>query len=450
MRSDFRQMLHLEPEHGWLNDPNGLCYFAGKYHVYFQYVPDAADGSGLKCWGHWQSPDLLHWEYTGVVLRPDHPDDRSGVYSGCGFVKGDTLYLFYTGNVKEDGDFDYITNGRGANVMLVTTRDGHHMQEKQTLLRNADYPGFCTCHVRDPKVWEEDGSYRMVLGARTRDDRGCVLFYRSDDLLHWTYETAVFGQDGSYMWECPDCFALSGRTFLSISPQGIAHETYRFQNVYSAGYCQLSDGEAHDYREWDHGFDFYAPQTFPAPDGRRILIGWAGIGDIPYSNPTTALGWQHCLTLPRELRVRDDGVILQLPIRELGQLRTSATKIDGCIPVPTRLPFELWGITEGDFTAELSGILTLTYHSGVVHLRIASAAGYGRTERFARLTECHDIRMIADVSSVEIFLNGGEVVMTARIYPADTAAMLSGISGTLYELQGIEVISDGSNDRSDR
>ncbi len=449
MDTKFRQKLHLEPASGWLNDPNGLCWFGGAYHVYFQYAP-YADGSGGKCWGHWQSPDLLHWESTGTVLRPDHPDDRDGVYSGCGFVRGDTLYLFYTGNVKEPGDHDYITSGRGANVMLVTTQDGHTMSEKRTLLRNADYPADCTCHVRDPKVWEENGTYRMVLGARTRDDRGCVLFYRSNDLEHWVYEKTVYGGDGSYMWECPDAFELGGNAYLSVSPQGIPHEKYCYQNVYSSGYFRMNGDTPEHYREWDCGFDFYAPQTFPAPDGRRILIGWMGIGDIPYSNPTVSLGWQHCLTLPRELTVREDGVILQNPVRELGKLRRDATKIDGKIAVPAAFPFELRGITEGDFELKLENVLTLTYQQGEAHLTIAEAAGYGRTERFAKLPACRDIRIIADCSSAEIYLNGGEVVFSTRYYPASVETMVSGVSGTLYALDEIEVTSHEHNSGSDR
>ena len=445
----FRQKLHLEPVSGWLNDPNGLSYFAGAYHVYFQYALHA-DGGGGKCWGHWKSPDLLHWEYTGTVLRPDHPDDRSGVYSGCGFVHGDTLYLFYTGNVKEPGEHDYIRTGRGANVMLVTTKDGHHMSEKRTLLRNSDYPNNCSCHVRDPKVWEEDGRFRMVLGARTLDDRGCVLYYTSTELEHWTYEKTVYGTDGSYMWECPDDFTLDGQHFLSVSPQGVLHGKHCYQNVYSSGYFRMNGDTPEEYREWDCGFDFYAPQTFVTPDGRRILIGWMGIGDIPYTNPTTALGWQHCLTLPRELHVREDGVILQTPARELEKLRRSAAKIDGRVAVPVNLPFEFCGITDGDFTLELRGVLRLTYQNGEVHLVLSESAGFGRTERFAKLAACCDVRILADTSSAEIYLNGGELVFSTRYYPSDTDLTLSGISGSVYELNGIEVISDGNNLSSDR
>lgn len=123
------------------------------------------------------------------------------------------------------------------------------------------------------------------------------------------------------MWECPDEFTIGKNRFLGLSPQGLVHSKYIHQNVYSSGYFSLANGRTENFREWDKGFDIYAPQTFEAPDGRRIFIGWEGIGDIPYSNPTVGCGWQHCLTLPRELTVDDNGDILQNPVRELETLR---------------------------------------------------------------------------------------------------------------------------------
>ncbi len=134
------------------------------------------------------------------MLFPDSPDDADGVFSGSAVVRGDTLYLFYTGNIEQQGDFDYITAGRGANTILVATKDGVTMSEKKVLLRKSDYPDYCSCHVRDPKVWEQGGKYRMVLGARTLDDKGCVLFYRSHDLENWEFEKQVRTADFGYMW----------------------------------------------------------------------------------------------------------------------------------------------------------------------------------------------------------------------------------------------------------
>lgn len=438
----WRQGLHLEPPQGWLNDPNGLCFFGGYYHVYFQYAPDNANGSGKKCWGHYRSPDMLKWEFTGTVLFPDTADDRDGVYSGSAVVCGDTLHIFYTGNVKEEGDHDYITSGRGANVIHVTSADGVNMSEKKTVLRNSDYPDFCSCHVRDPKVWLEDGKYYMVLGARTLENKGCVLFYTSDDLTGWQYLGTKSVPDFGYMWECPDFFSLNGREYLSVSPQGLEHSDTKYQNVYQSGYFHY-DGSLNNFTEWDMGFDFYAPQTFETPDGRRIIIGWMGIGDIPYTNHTVPLGYQHCLTLPREITVSSDGTLLQNPIKELLSLRSKSRFVsDGeCAEMP--LPFDLSANVNGSFEITLCGALAMRWDGGVFELRFSDEKlGGGRTVRKAALDKCSDIRIIADKSSVEIYLDGGKTVFSSRMYPASDKVALSvkGINAEVFTLKEMEAV----------
>ena len=245
------------------------------------------------------------------------------------------------------------------------------------------------------------------------------------------------------MWECPDLFRIDGREYLSISPQGIPHEEYRFQNVYSSGYFS-AEKELADYQEWDFGFDFYAPQTFEVPDGRRIIIGWMGIGDIPYTNPTAELGWQHCLTVPREITAAADGSLRQAPVRELEKLRRGSSELTDGMTV--ELPFELSAESYGDFSIELGDYLIFEYADGVFTMRFTDdKAGCGRDIRKVRLSSCKDIRLLADTSSVEVYLSGGERVMSSRFYPADTSAKLSfrGLSGTIYELDEMEVKSDG-------
>ena len=132
------------------------------------------------------------------------------------------------------------------------------------------------------------------------------------------------------MWECPDLFSLGRQRILSFSPQGLEAETYRFQNRYQSGWCVLNgdfretDGYVlEDFHEWDMGFDFYAPQTFEDDRGRRILIGWMGMIECDYDNlPTVRRGWQHCLTIPRELIWdKERKTILQRPVCEMERLR---------------------------------------------------------------------------------------------------------------------------------
>lgn len=431
----WRQKLHIEPPDGWLNDPNGLSFYKGKYHVYFQYSPKSPEGKTLRCWGHYSGENLLDLQYDDIVLVPDMYEDKDGVYSGSAIVHEDLLHIFYTGNVKEEGVHDYIRTGRGANVIHVTTKDGHAMSEKKVLLRNENYPDFCSCHVRDPKVWWDQTEWKMVLGARSLDGEGCVLVYRSGNLEDWEYVNAVTVPEFGYMWECPDYFELDGKGFLSISPQGLPHYDTKYQNVFQAGYFdvkgKLIENKLGVFSEWDMGFDFYAPQTFETPEGRRILIAWMGMDRKSYDNATISLGWQHCLTLPREITVDEDGRLLQSPVKELLKLRQDKRQITDGETVNLNLPFELYGKTSGDFEMNIDGRLTFHYDSEkeICSLVFADAEyGCGRTVRRAELSNCSDIRVIADMSSLEIYLDGGKTVMSTRFYP-DSDEVKLGIKG---------------------
>lgn len=451
----WRQKLHLEPPQGWLNDPNGLCEFNGKYHVFFQYSPKSANGEDKKCWGHYESPDLTRWEFAGTALFPDSPYDKDGVYSGCAVVSDNTMHLFYTGNVKEEGGFDYIRNGRGSNVIHVASKDGRSMSEKQLLLTNINYPEFCSCHVRDPKVWYESGKWNMVLGARTLDDVGCVLLYKSDNLTDWQFVDMVTEWGYGYMWECPDIFMVSGNRFLSVSPQGMKHSEYKYQNVYQSGWFPFhfnnSFAVCGDFFEWDMGFDFYAPQTFSDSKGRHILIGWMGIGDIDYYNPTTELGWQHCLTIPRHLTCTKDGRLKQNPIAEINSLRIDELALENSGEVEAALPFDFEGTANDSFVISLEdgdNSLRLCFDSKdklFTMSFIGDKIGAGRTSRFVEISECKTIRVIADMSSVEVYLNNGENVISTRFYPNDKKIWLKlkGVDGRMYRMKGMEVVISG-------
>ena len=319
--------FHLFPPEGWMNDPNGLCQLNGIHHIFFQYSPDNPRGAN-KYWGHYQTKDFINYEFTGCLLAPDTKEDRDGVFSGCAYIEDDEMYIYYTGNVEYDGDYDYVLNGREGNTILVTSKDGISSSEKMCLLKNDDYPDTLSLHVRDPKVFCENGLYYMVLGARTKDDKGCVLLYSSTDKANWDFKHFIYKADFGFMWECPDLFSLEGRQFLSLSPQGLMREEYRFQNIFHSGYFKtkgnlLYAGDAlGEFTEWDYGFDFYAPQTYMDEQGRRILIGWMGVSGQEYDHdPTIEEGWQHMLTVPRELTVNSSGDILQNPIMELESLR---------------------------------------------------------------------------------------------------------------------------------
>lgn len=420
--------FHLMPPTGWLNDPNGLCWFRGEYHVFFQYSPFDAEG-GVKFWGHYKSRDLTAWERCPVMLYSDEAYDVHGAYSGSALCEEDGMYLYYTGNVKHSGEHDYIRSGREGNTVLAYSPDGMRVEWKRLLLGSGDYPAGLTCHVRDPKVWKQGGEYYMVLGARTMEDVGEVLVLASGDRLHWRHiNTLRTPEPFGYMWECPDLFELDGQWFLLVSPQGVEKVGSGFENKYACGYFPLHGDfrGAYTLGEFvplDYGFDFYAPQTFLA-GGRHLLIGWMGMPDAEYANPTTAHGWQHCLTVPRELSCVD-GKLRMAPAKELENLRDGLREYDFSGELTLELPraFDLLITCGGKFSLELSGV-TLRAENGALSLAVHTG-GHGRSVRTAPVENLQNLRILADTSALEFYVNGGETVLTTRWYPEDSRRTLS-------------------------
>lgn len=424
----FRQCFHLMPVTGWLNDPNGLCMFQGVFHAFFQYSPFDAQG-GVKLWGHCTSENMVDWKQEGAALYPDSPFDCHGVYSGNVLVEDGRMYLYYTGNVKLDGDYDYIHTGRESNTVLTISEDGKTFGPKKVLMQNCDYPEFVTCHVRDPRVWKEGDRYYMIQGARTKEDQGTALLFVSSDKENWTYSGQITTREKfGCMWECPEYLKIGRRKVLSASVQGLTGGEWKNRNVYQSGYffvegdfpgdCQLSE-----YYLWDYGFDFYAPQSFRTEDGRMIQIGWMGMPDCPqHINKTLEDNWQHCFTFPREITQRD-GMLLQNPVRELREKKEPVCMVTGNLHKEGIRTFEVdtEHIIDSAFRAVLAGELVLEYRDGFfrmyfLHTEKEAVSG-GRDMRCAKLPELTDVKILADVSSVEVFLNGGEAVFSTRYYP---------------------------------
>ena len=477
----WNPQLHLQPRNGWLNDPNGLCEFRGLYHAFYQYAPKWPEDE-LKYWGHCVSKDLLSWADQGIALSPDIAEDRDGVFSGSAWVDrgaapdgGDLMRVFYTGNVIDTSIGEYIDEGREANEIMVTSEDGIHFSEKNVLLRNIDYPQNCTLHVRDPKVWEQDGLLHMLLGARERgehntpnvDERGdfgCVLVYDSADSgENWKLRTVIRPVDtkGSsrpfgYMWECPNLCRLNGYEFLAVCPQGLPSKTFRWHNMWQAGYFPLPQGEkvadattvnVDSFVEWDYGFDFYAPQIFEDESGRTISIGWMGTFDESYTSAPEGMDRCHVMTLPREISADAAGVLHQVPVRELKKRRGAALslkndttlELDGlCADI------ELKGIRTTAGRLMLNDILSISFERGTFGIHFADTdagrdASAGRSERWIRLDDLRNIRIVIDASCVEVYANDGAEVFSTRWFPSENKLRIRSnfdvMSASVYPLE---------------
>lgn len=424
----WRLKFHVMPETGWLNDPNGAIQFDGLYHIYYQYVPENPLG-GATHWGHMTSKDMVDFKQEPIFMSPDQEFDVDGVYSGSGIKKDGKLHFFYTGNVKQPGDYDYIYNGREQNVVHVVSKDGFEIERREIVIPHEDFPKGYSDHIRDPKLLEKDGIYYMVLGARTEDNLGSILVYTSEDLENWAYHGTLLNgnENQGYMWECPDFFELDDASVLILSPQGILPEKYKYNNPHVAGYLigetdweQVKFKPKAAFREFDRGFDFYAPHTFEDDQGRRIMWSWMGIGDTmpEYTNPTIARGWQHAMTLPREL-VLENGQLYQRPLEEYKQLRRNekVRKIRESEDLAGEV-YELLIDFEHSaaFELKLRQDTKLIYDGEILTLKHGKS-GYGRRKRMTPIHEIRQLQLFVDTSSIEIFVNDGEYVLTTRVYP---------------------------------
>ncbi|MRS88915.1 sucrose-6-phosphate hydrolase [Enterobacteriaceae bacterium RIT714] len=416
---------HPAPVTGLMNDPNGFIWYAGRYHLFYQWNPLDCDHR-YKCWGHWSSADLVHWQHEPMALMPDEEYDRNGCYSGSAVDNKGELTLCYTGNVKFDD------GSRTAWQCLAVQNAAGGFDKLGPVL---PLPSGYTGHVRDPKVWQQNGIWYMVLGAQDQQQRGKVLLFKSADLQCWHACGEIAGhgvnglQDAGYMWECPDLFELDGTHVLICCPQGLAREPHRYLNHYPCAWMSgdvalesttFNHGPLH---ELDAGFEFYAPQTTLSADGRRILIGWMGVPDgEEMLQPTRKYGWIHQMTCPRELQFRE-GKLYQQPIRELTALREEEHQWQGhasdapCMDAG-RVEFIL--MPDGPLEVNFADTLWLSVDEQGIRLQRQSLKNDEMLVRYW-LGNVTSLRVLCDCSSVEIFINDGEGVMSSRYFPQHPA-----------------------------
>lgn len=445
----YRLKYHLMPPVGWLNDPNGLCYYKGQYHIFYQYTPEDPTG-GRKYWGHYTTKDFVHFIKEKTALFPNHRYDSRGAYSGAAIVADDKMHVFYTGNVKHIGDYDYITDGREHNTMYSYSDDGVHFKGKMCLLTNDDYPQEMTRHVRDPYVIKKDDFFYLFLGARSKENIGVILVYQSSNLHDWKYlKTICSDEPFGYMWECPSYVELDQKQILICSPQGVESQKYKYQNLYQSGYFIIDGDFRKNYTlsaffELDYGWDFYAPQVVQSNDERKILIAWMGMPDVEYTNPTVDKGWQHALCIPREISWKNDKVY-QYPIAETKQLRKhehvfTLEKNKEITLEDIVFEMHLDKLAKRSFDIKLRQDLELQYHNQIVRITMKES-GCLRDAREFIVESIEDITIFSDTSSIEIFINKGEYTFTTRIYDDLQAKIEANIDipVTYYKLRNYEI-----------
>ncbi|MFD6177554.1 MULTISPECIES: glycoside hydrolase family 32 protein [unclassified Isoptericola] len=409
-RLDAFPRLHLRPDHGWVNDPNGLLRAADRYHVFFQHNPDRPRHDAI-CWGHATSTDLLTWEHQPVALRPrPGGPDAAGCWSGVATVDDGVPTLVYTAVESTPTD---------SAVVLAPAADPRDPRltawQPETVPVEGMPPVAGIDQVRDPFLFRAGGHRWAVQGAGLDDGTPLVLVYLADDLHAWEYRgVLVEGPPGSTaaalaeadIWECPQLVEIGGRWVLVVSLwhrdeghtlRGVAALVGDLDMSELAGGVE-GDGAprfvAASGGRLDTGPDFYAPQALAEPD-RVLVLGWTW--EARDQDEVDAAGWAGALTFPRELYLDGDRAASR-PATELAGLRREvlheARADDGvAVEVPA---FEVEAVTAGRVRLALDG------PAGIRDVWTGDVVPGGR--------------LLVDGSVVEVF--AGPVPHTVRAYPA--------------------------------
>lgn len=427
--SKYRQKYHIQPMTGLLSDPNGFAFYNDKWHLFYQWCPWGAV-HGLKYWYHVTSKDLIHWENEGIGIKPDTYYDNRGVHSGSAFTEDDILYLFYTGNHRDD---NWV---RTPYTCLAIYDNELEKLEKPLFGPREEY----TEHQRDPKViyCKDKDKYYIFIGAQDKDEKGSILIYSSDKLdSGWKFEgpLKIKGLDNiGGMYECPNLIQFEDKDVLIFSPQYIKlpnRNNSTNHSIYFIGKIDFDDLvfiPDKDYDFLDYGFDFYAAQAAHQSDEMEnpILIGWIGLPDNHY--PSEDEDWEGSLSIPRELKIIDNNLI-QNPVNSINSIiKEEITEYK----LPKACKIEVKTLNKENFYLnlftkdDLSGGLKLNYDSSEKILKVAknnldkrfnTEIGEVLEVPFTEGIDNFDIYV--DSNSVEIFFNSGEKTFSAHIYPSD-------------------------------
>lgn len=450
-KSPWHATYHIEPKTGLLNDPNGFSFFNGKYTLFYQNWPFGA-AHGLKQWVHTESEDLVHFTETAVRLLPDHAHDSHGAYSGSAYEIDGKLFLFYTGNVRDE---NWVRDPLQIGAWM--DKEGKIEKFENVLIQQ---PNDVTEHFRDPQIFEYKGQFFAIVGAQSLDKKGFIKLYKAveNNVENWEFVGDLkFGGTGSeYMIECPNLVFVDDKPVLLYSPQGLDKSELDYDNIYPNTYkiCQTFDTEnaelvgASEILNLDYGFEAYATQGFNAPDGRTLIVSWIGLPDVDY--PTDKYDYQGAMSLVKEITIKD-GKLYQYPVEAITSLRDSEENFSE--KSTTSNTYELEVTFPANDKSELllfaddkgNGLrLTVDTKEGIVTLD-RSKAGVQYATDFGTSRHCSidkdetTANIFVDKSIVEIFINKGEKVFTSRVFPEegqDGIQIVSGKpSGKYFELK---------------
>lgn len=437
--SPWRERYHIQPVTGCMASPAAFIYCEGIYHLFYNWHP-VSSNNGINYWYHVTSKDLISFHNEGVKLKPDDLYDYHGLTSGSAVEVGEEVFFFYTG-FFEDGEGDI-------SPLQLVSRLGEDGKIHKHPVPLIEMMPEAVKYMAQPSVYKHGDNYYMLLGAETKAGYGGIAVYHAVGKLDFKYLGLLatgldtFGD----IWEHPQIFQVDGYDVLAFCPQGIDKFGYNFWNVYQSGFVigeidfeQLTLNHGTFY-EFDYGFDFYAPRTTVDEEGQCVMIGLLGMQETSY--PTDEDLWGNCLSLPRVLNI-EDYKLKQRPHPKLEALRHSLISAEGYFKYYPKRMRDFYGdkyeliIDFLDYDAteiyvklrvskkEETVIIYNTEHDEITLDTTFSGRmpeGVDGTERKLKLQQkLHQLRIFMDVSSIEVFINDGDRVMSARIFPSKEA-----------------------------
>ena len=450
----FRPQFHFTPEEKWMNDPNGLVYHQGVYHLFYQYYPDDIVWGPMH-WGHAISEDMISWEHKPIAL---YPDELGYIFSGSAVVDIDNtsglgslenpplvaIFTYHLIEGEKAGKLDFQTQGIAYsldNGDTWTKYEGNPVIPNNTGIKD----------FRDPKVyWDEEANYWILILVAGDHAK----FYKSDDLKEWTHLSDFGKENGAHggVWECPDLFKLKvGESdeekwvlLISINP-GAPNGGSGTQYFVGDFDGKKFTAEHKDHKWLDWGTDNYAGVTYNnTPNNERIFIGWMSNWNYARNTPTER--WRSAMTLPRELSlIKENGhYFLQSNVMEAFNKQVSKVSEQEIVSLesPFELAYQNFNQSEVTFKTNLSKHLKLEFTnnkkeklvfeidpannkmtidrtaSGLVDFK-PSFAKDKHTLPYTVSNKEVDVRIFMDWSSVEIFIDQGKYVMTDQIFPTE-------------------------------
>jgi fructan beta-fructosidase len=450
-QEQYRPQAHFSPKMGWMNDPNGMVYNKGIYHLFFQHNPRASVWGNLS-WGHATSVDLIHWKEQPVAL---YPDSLGYIFSGSAVVDENN-----TSGFGKDGKLPLVaifthhdTVGEKAGRNNFQNQSiAYSLDNGETWLKYDSNPVLRSPGItdfRDPKVMWYEPQKKWVMTLATKDR---ITFYSSPDLKSWTKESE-FGKDlGAHggVWECPDLFSFDDNgkqvwvLIISLNPG--APNGGSGTQYFVGDFDGKTFMPAHKTERWiDYGPDNYAGITWNNTGDRKIFLGW--MSNWLYANLVPTVKWRNAMTIPRDLKLKhvgNDILIASEPVKELSAIELKSIKLDnistdngfdlssktGSIKLPCRIDLDFDKIT--DFGLTLSNnagekiIIGFDKQNNKYFIDRTNSgkedfqkdfAGKHIAPRFVT-TEKMDVTLIIDESSVELFADDGLSVMTEIFFPS--------------------------------